>query len=272
MAEPGLVDTGRIYGRLISARIRSDWQYRTSFVMFSIGQFMASFVDFLAIAVIFGQIDSLAGWSVAEVALLYGMSGVAFNISDVFVSPIEMLSVRIRTGTFDRVLTRPLGALVQVVAEEFALRRFGKLVQAAIVLGVAVVAVDADWNVARAVMLVVAVAAGAVIFSSVWVIGATLGFWTTEGGEVVNSVTYGGNFLTQYPISIYGRWLRRLLAFAIPLAFVAYYPALFILDRGDPFGAPHWVRFISPLIAVAMALVARATWNFGIRHYRSTGS
>ena len=120
--------------------------------------------------------------------------------------------------------------------------------------------------------LVLAVASSAVIFSATWVLGATLAFWTTEGREVMNSVTYGGNFLTQYPITIYGRWLRRLLAFVVPLAFVAYYPALFILDRDDPLHAPGWVRFISPLVAAAMALVARAFWSFGIRHYRSTGS
>ena len=270
MAEVGA--TLRIYGRLVAARIRSDWQYRTSFVMFTVGQCLAAFVDFLAIVVIFGQIDSLAGWSLAEVALLYGIAGLGFCLADVFISPIEELSVRIRTGTFDRVLTRPLGALVQVVAEEFALRRAGKLVQAVIVLTVAVGAVDVDWSVARAAMVVVAVAASAVIFSATWVIGATLAFWTTEGREVMNSVTYGGNFLSQYPVTIYGRWLRRLLAFVIPLAFVAYYPALFILDRDDPLGGPEVVRFISPAVALAMALVARAAWSFGVRHYRSTGS
>ena len=265
-------DAAAIYLRLLGARVRADWQYRASFVLFAVGQLLASFVDFLAIAVIFGQVDDLAGWSIAEVALLYGISGTAFNVSDVFVSPIEVLAMRIKLGTFDRVLTRPAGALVQVVAEEFALRRLGKLVQAVTVLVFALAAVDVDWNVARAAMVVVAVASGAVIFSALWVIGATLAFWTTEGGEVVNSVTYGGSFLSQYPISIYGRWLRRLFAFVIPLAFVAYYPALYVLDRDDPFGAPGWTRFISPLLALAMVLVARAVWGFGIRHYRSTGS
>jgi ABC-2 type transport system permease protein len=262
----------RVYGRLVGARIRGDWQYRASFVVFAIAQLLASFVDFLAIAVIFGQIDRLAGWSLAEVALLYGIAGVAFNLSDVFVSPIEVLSTRIRTGTFDRVLVRPVGALVQVVAEEFALRRIGKLVQAAAVLVVALVAVDVDWTIAKWAVLLAAVGSGAVIFSAIWVIGATLAFWTTEANEVVNSVTYGGNYLTQYPISIYGRWLRRLFAFVVPLAFVAYYPALFVLERDDPLGAPEWVQLVSPLIAVAVALVARAVWTFGIRHYRSTGS
>jgi ABC-type uncharacterized transport system permease subunit len=47
---PALV---RIYGRLVAARVRSDWQYRTSFVFFFFGAFFATFLDFLGIAVLF---------------------------------------------------------------------------------------------------------------------------------------------------------------------------------------------------------------------------
>ena len=36
--------------------------------------------------------------------------------------------------------------------------------------------------------------------------------------EVANAFTYGGNTMTSYPLNIFGPWLRRLLAFVIPLA------------------------------------------------------
>src|SRR5206468_1999840 len=101
-----------------------------------LAQFGVSFVDFLAVLVIFGQVPALAGWSVEQVAFLYGVSGTAFGLADVFISEVEVLPRRIRLGTFDRLLTRPLGALVQLFAEEFALRRVGKLLQALVVLAI----------------------------------------------------------------------------------------------------------------------------------------
>ena len=52
-----------IYRRLAGARIRSDLQYRTSFWLFTLGQFFITFVDFVTIAVIFSQVHDLAGWS-----------------------------------------------------------------------------------------------------------------------------------------------------------------------------------------------------------------
>ena len=40
----------------------------------------------------------------------------------------------------------------------------------------------------------------------------------------------------------------------------------------DPLGAPGWVAWGTPVVAVLAAGVAAAVWRIGIRHYRSTGS
>jgi ABC-2 type transport system permease protein len=267
-----LVALARIYRRLIGARIRSDLQYRTSFVLFTSSQFLITFLDFVTIFVLFQQVPTLDGWTVEEVAFLYGVSGVAFGLADVFVSQVDDLSTRIRDGSFDRLLIRPLGTLFQIVTDDFALRRFGKVGQAALVLVVALGRIDVDWTAGRVVMVPLMVVSGALIFGSVWVAGCSLVFWATEGREVVNAFTYGGNFLTQYPLNIYAQWLRRLFAIAVPLAFVNYFPALYVLGRDDDLGAPAVVQFLSPAVAVVTVLTARAVWQTGVRHYRSTGS
>jgi ABC-2 type transport system permease protein len=110
-----------------------------------------------------------------------------------------------------------------------------------------------------------------VIFGSVWVIGACIAFWTTDGGEFTNAFTYGGTFLAQYPIDIYSAWLRRFLAYLVPLAFVCYFPALFILDKPDPLGLPRFVELASPAVALVAASAAGLIWRFAVRHYRSAG-
>jgi ABC-2 type transport system permease protein len=113
---------------------------------------------------------------------------------------------------------------------------------------------------------------GALIFGAVWIAGATIAFWTIDGGEFTNAFTYGGNFLTQYPISIYGEWLRRFLAFVVPMAFVCYFPALYVLDKEDPLGFPVAFQFASPLVALVAAAGAGVVWTLAVRRYRSVGS
>jgi ABC-2 type transport system permease protein len=267
-----VVDSLVVYRRLVAAQIRSQLQYRLSFALDLSGAFLISFLDFLAVLVIFHNVPRLASWSVREVAFLYAASSISFALTDLAIGHLDDFPQRIRTGTFDVLLLRPRGTLFQVVASDFALRRLGKLAQACVVLVYALSGLHIPWDAGRVAMLLLMIPAGAVVFGAVWVAGTCLAFWTTEGGEFTNAFTYGGNFLTQYPINIYSEWMRRFLAYLIPMGFVAYFPALYILDKPDPLGLPSFLRFVSPVVAVLASLAAGGLWRFAVRHYRSTGS
>ena len=266
-----MTELAGIYVRLVGARIRGDLQYRASFVMFTVSQFLVAFLDFLAIAIIFSHIPRLAGWSLGEVLFLYGTTNVSFNLADLFISQVETLPYRVRTGTFDSMLIRPLGPLFQLATEEFALRRIGKVAQGVLVLVIAFGRLDVHWTAPRIAMTAVMIASGAVIFGCIWVATAAVNIWTIETTQFGNAFTYGGNFLSQYPFDVYASWLRRIFAYVIPVAFVNYFPALYVLNKPSTVAAPV-VRFLSPLVAAATVVLAGALWRVAIRHYRSTGS
>jgi ABC-2 type transport system permease protein len=257
-----------LYRRILAARLRSDWQYRTSFLLLLASQTVAAGLDLAAIVVIFGRVDALAGWSVVQVGLLYGIAGVAFAVGDLFVSQVEEASRHIKAGTFDRFLLRPVWPLLQLSADEFALRRVGKVLQPAAVLLIALARARIRWTPARAVLLPISLASGVVIFGAIWVITSSVAFWMVETQEFANAFTYGGNHVTQYPIDVLGAWLRRLATFLVPLAFVAYYPASYLLAKGTRVG----LAFLSPAVAAVLAVAAASVWRNAIRHYRSTGS
>jgi ABC-2 type transport system permease protein len=121
-------------------------------------------------------------------------------------------------------------------------------------------------------LAVAAPIAGALFFSAIFVAGATVAFWWIESGELANSLTYGGRELSSYPITVYGPVFRRVFGYGLGFGLVAYYPALALLGRTDPLGAPDWLGWVSPLVAVPAVGVAAVLWRAGIRHYRSTGS
>lgn len=266
-----LADVLRLFARLTAARIRAQLQYRASFALQTTGMFLVSFLDFVAILVIFANVPQLGGWSVSEVALLYGVSSLSFAITDLIIGHLDQLPQLIRDGSFDLLLIRPRGTLFQLVTQDFQIRRVGKVAQAAIVLVYALGTLQVDWTPGRAAILLASIPAGVLIFASIWIAAICIVFWTVEGNEAANAVTYGGNFLTQYPINIYEGWLRRLLAYVIPTAFIAYFPVLYVLGKPDPLGLPIWLEGISPLVAAATALVAATVWQGAVRHYQSAG-
>ena len=266
-----MVEPVFLWRRLVGAQIRSQFQYRASFVLDLCGNFVISFIDFLAVLVIFHNVHRLGVWTVREVAFLYAMSSISFALTDLLIGHLDQFPQKIRDGNFDVLLVRPRSTLFQIIGSDFQLRRLGKAIQGAIVLGYVVGSLSIPWDAGRIAMLVVMVPAAIVIFSSVWVVGACLSFWTTDGGEFTNAFTYGGNFLAQYPIDILSAWVRRFLAYIVPLAFVCYFPALYILDKRDPLGLPRLFQFSSPVVALLGVLVSGSVWRFAVRHYRSAG-
>lgn len=262
-----------LYPKLVGARVRSQLQYRVSFVLYALGAFILTTADFFAIWVIFQHIPALEGWTLAEVGFFYGTSYVSFKVTDMVVGHLDLLPQLIMSGDFDTLLVRPLGSLFQIITTDFALRHIGGISQGVLVLGFALSHVAIDWDAGRVAMFAVMLVSGGVIFGSIWIIGASSVFWTLGSGlEVLNTFTYGGNAFTAYPLNIYGGWLRRILAYVVPLGFVNYFPALYILGREDPLGSPEVLRFLSPAVAVLIALVARFAWGMGVRRYRSTGN
>lgn len=265
-------DRVRLYRVILAARIRSDWQYRVSFIALLFSQMGAVGLDLAAIAVVLQLVPDLGGWTAAEVAFLYGMATLPFGISDLFVSAVDRVSNYVRDGSMDRVLLRPVSPLLQISALEFELRRAGKLVPAVGALIWAVPRVEVAWTLGQVAVLIIALACGTVIYSSLWVMAASTSFWTVSSKEALNAVTYGGQFANQYPLHIYRNWIRLALGWGIPLAFVAYVPSVYILDAANPLGLPRWLVFASVPVAGVTAAVAWAIWKTGIRHYQSTGS
>jgi ABC-2 type transport system permease protein len=267
-----MIETLQLYVRLINARVRSQMQYRVSFALAVLGSSVATLIEFLSIVVLFGRVPAIAGWSLCEIALLYALAELSFSTAELIGSALDDFQTRIRAGTFDRVLTRPRGAFFQVLADELALRRLGRVAQGTVVLALAVRCAGVTWTPDKVLVLLVALASGIAIFFCIFVLAAAFCFWTVEGKEATHVFSYGGVTLVEYPLEVYADWLRRFVTFVLPLAFVSYYPALYLLDRPDALGLPEPVRLLSPLAALLMSGLAWLGWTAGVRHYQSTGS
>lgn len=266
------MSTLSVYPRLVRIQVRGQLQYRTSFLMNLAGTFLFTALDLAAILILFQNITTITGWTAGEVTMLYAVSALSFALTDLVLGALDRLPDMIRLGTFDVLLVRPRSAFFQLLATDFLFRRVGRLVQAVLVLViVAGQVLDVEWTIARVVMLVVAVLSGAVIMGSVWVVAASVSFWVDQASEFVNAFTSGAAYLAQFPVDIYQAWLRGLVFFVIPIAFVTYLPMAWLLGKPDVSGLPGVFQFATPLVAVVTALVAAAVWRLSVRRYRSAG-
>ncbi|MFE9772935.1 ABC transporter permease [Streptomyces sp. NPDC005931] len=262
----------RAYGLIAGMWLRSGMTYRASFAVTLVGNLVMTGMDFVGILLMFSQVDSLGGWTLPEVAFLYGASTTSFGIAHLVFGSTDVLGARMRDGSFDTLLVRPAPMLAQVAADHFAPRRLGRIVQGGLVLGWALVAADVDWSAGKALLVPVMVISGAALFSAVFVAGAVFQIFAQDAAEVQNAFTYGGTTLLQYPPTVFGKDLVRGVTFVLPLAFVNWVPAAYVLERPYPLGLPDGAAFAPPLVAVVCCAAAGVAWRAGLRSYRSTGS
>jgi len=267
-----MIDSLRLYFRYVGISLRGQMQYRLSFVMLALGHFVGTGIEILGIWAMFARFKTLGGWTLPEVAMFYGIINVAFALAEGVGRGFDIFPGLVKGGGFDRMLLRPRSTVLQVAAQEVQLMRIGRFSQGMIVLLWAASALNVQWTFGRISLAVFAVLGGTCLFYGLFILQATLAFWTIETLELLNAVTYGGTETGKYPLTIYRPWFRKFFTFVIPLACVSYFPVLVILDRPDPLGSPLWFRCTAPAIGVAFMLVALQIWHFGVRHYRSTGS
>jgi ABC-2 type transport system permease protein len=266
------MDALRLYGRYIGVSIRGQMQYRGSFIMLSLGNFLGTGVEFLGIWVLFDRFGTIRGWTLPEAAMLYGMANVAFALAESVARGFDLFPMMVKYGDFDRLLLRPRSTVLQLMGTELQLTRIGRLAQGMVVLLWATSTLQMDWSPAKVGLAVTAVLGGVCMFSGLFVIQATIAFWTIETLELMNTVTYGGVEAAQFPLTIYRPWFQRFFTFIIPVACLNYFPAVAILGRADALGTPVVFQWISPVIGGIFLLATLQVWRIGVRHYASTGS
>lgn len=257
----------QLYGHYITIHIKSMMQYKMSFLLTAIGQFLVSFNVFLGIMFMFQRFSNVEGFTYSEVLLCFAIVLMEFSLAESFVRGFDQFSSMVKNGEFDRVLVRPRGTIVQVLGSKFELTRCGRMLQAIVMFVYGVNVSNIDWNFNKIITVVFMLIGGTAIFSGLFLIYAALCFFTLEGLEFMNVFTDGGREFGRYPIGIYGKRILQFCTFIIPYALVQYYPLLYILGRKQSAG---WV-FV-PLLAILFLIPCYGLWRFGVRKYQSAGS
>lgn len=256
-----------LYGKYLSMQVKSQLEYRKSFIMMLVGQGLGALASFVGIMVLFNRFHSVAGYTLPEVLISFVVSWSSFSIAESFARGFDRFSLLMGNGTFDRILLRPRGTILQILGQTIDLSRLGRLIQAAIIFVWVIGTSPIEWTFLRALTLVNMVIGGIFVFTALFLIGAGVTFFTTEGLEVLNIFTDGGREFGTYPMSVYGEGALRFFTFVVPIAVFQTY-SLRYLFRPD---APVWLVFL-PLATALFYLPAYTVWRWGRRRYASTGS
>lgn len=256
-----------LYLKYFSIHIRSIMQYKVSFLLTSIGQFLTSFSVFLGIYFMFDRFNQVEGFTFNEVLICFSVVLMAFSIAECFVRGFDSFSSMISNGEFDRIMVRPRNEIFQVLATRIELTRIGRLLQAIVMLAYAMPTSGILWTAPKLGTLLLMLIGGVALFSGLFLVYASICFFTIEGLEFMNIFTDGGREFGKYPLNVYGKSILLFFTYVVPLACAQYYPLLYILGRTE-----NVLYALTPFAAIAFLLPCYLLWRFGVKHYKSTGS
>ncbi|HEX5422273.1 MAG TPA: ABC-2 family transporter protein [Candidatus Acidoferrales bacterium] len=242
--------------------------YRGDFIVSLVTSFAATIFSLLFLVILFRNATQLKGWRFEEVLFLYGFSLIPYGLFNVIsLNLYDFGNNYIIEGKFDRVLLRPVSSLFQVLFETFRLESLQEVATGTFCMWWATRRLHIAWTPFKIGELLFFGLCAAIIYVSIFLILSTVSFWFEDRigvhPPVWNVIAFG-----RYPLSIYSGAVQFFLCWIIPFGLASFYPSVKLLGRAV---TPEYVRFV-PVVAAAFLIGAISLWNFGTRHYSSTGS
>jgi len=219
------------------------------------------------LSVFFYHTSNLGGWSFYEAMLVLGMYDIFIGVQETILAPnLQQVTEHIQKGTLDFVLLKPANGQFLATITSCNLPRlfdvatgFGLVVYGLYRLGHIPSLMELA---AFAVML----PAGMVIVYSVWLLTTSMAFWFVRidnFGELFYALYETGRF----PVTVYRPWLRLILTYIVPIAFLTTFPAATLLGKISP-----WFVVGSATVAGVLFYASHRFWNYAIRFYSSASS
>lgn len=254
-------------GHFLVLHLKSLTEYRTNLLVGVMSTILLQGAGLASIWVVMRQIPNLNGWSLNELYLLFAILTLSKSLNHMFADNLWILGmVHIRSGSFDRFLTRPINPLFHLLADRFCHDGIGNFLVGSLLLLYAGQQLNLVWSILNITLVAIFILAGGMIFFAINLITATLSFYMTMSLPIMVTIHNLHEF-TRYPLTVYGRELSFVLTWLLPFGFASFYPASWLLSKegGN-------IVYLSPFVAVVVVSLAYAFWLYGLTHYSSTGS
>jgi ABC-2 type transport system permease protein len=256
-----------VLGMQMRTSISQAMAYRANFLIQIVISLAWVGIALLPLIVIYDKRDSVAGWDRPSALVVMGyFMGIRAVLEGIVTPSLIGLVEKIRSGSFDYVLLKPMDAQFMVSAHSFAVEKVFDLLAA---IGLVVYAFYDRGHAPSADQLalgIVLFVAGVLAMYSLWIICAAASFWVVRLDNLIYLL--GAIFDTaRWPVQVFKGLWRIIFTFVIPVAVMTTFPAMALLGRLD---AKTAIATFAG--AAAMLVIGRLVWMSAIRNYTSASS
>lgn len=257
----------RILAIYYRASVMSQMEYRANFASSLVLSLLWPFWVMSLLWVFFYHSPDLGGWTFNEALLVIGMYDIFIGLQETFLAPnIVQVTEHIQKGTLDFVLLKPANGQVLATITACNLMRLSDVVIGFGLIGAGLVRMGHVPTLLQFATFAVMIPAGMITVYSIWLMLTTLAFWFVRVDNL-GEVFYAFYETGRFPVTVYNRWLRLVLTYIVPIAFLTTFPAATLLGKLSPY-------FVVGSIVIASVLfyISSRFWKYAIRFYSSASS
>jgi ABC-2 type transport system permease protein len=258
----------RVYWLLQTCHFRAQLEYEADFWVGVVGAALRHGASFALLWMVYQRVPHVAGWAMWETAFVYGHMTLVAGLTELFYNGQWMLPWLVRRGEFDRVLLRPISPLVQVVAQSSSIHGFGGVILGVVAMERSVRELGLRWTAAEYSLLGVTLASGVLVLGSLYLAANCVVFFMGRDSQSLAAVMQSILQFGGYPLDMFGQWIRWLITWVVPAAFVSYFPSLILLGRT---GSARRLGYCAPMVAALVVLVTSGVWRACVHRYESVG-
>lgn len=249
------------------AALLAQMEYRANFGTSIVLSLMWPLWVISLISVFFYHSPDLGGWSFNEALLVLGLYDIFIGLQEMILAPnIVQVTEHIQKGTLDFVLLKPANGQMLATITACNLMRISDVLIGFGLIASGLYRMGHVPTLTQFVTFAVMIPSGMVTVYSIWLMLTTLAFWFVRV-ENFGEVFYAFYETGRFPVSIYRPWLRFVLTYIVPIAFLTTFPASALLGKlSAPFVAS------AAVIAATLFYLSSRFWNYAIRFYSSASS
>ena len=251
--------------------MKSALQYRSSLLMQVIAQIVLTGGELMAVTVLLSRFQVVGHWQAMEIMFFFGVMQSSFALTELFGRGLAAFQGFVGRGEFDSLLLRPRPLLLQVICSQLDPRRVGSCAVGVAAIIIAASRLEIVWTAGKALLLAEVVMCSMLLILGLFMIEATMCFFSVKSIEMVNILTYGGRSTCQYPVDVFPRPLEMLFTYLAPFALCMHWPVAWVLGQPMTALAPGWY-FVTPLAGAVFFLLMTRVWYWGVKRYCSSGT
>jgi viologen exporter family transport system permease protein len=259
------------YLRLLAIQARisvaSAMAYRANFMIEGVMSLVWLAITLVPLIIVFDGRTEVAHWTRPDAMIVMAyFVGVRAVLEGLITPSLVDLVEKIRNGSFDYVLLKPVDAQAMVSASRYEPWKAFDLVGAIAIVTYAFILRGAPPGAAQLALGVVLFATGVAAAYALWILCAAAAFWV---GRLDNLMYLLGSIFDtgRWPVMVFPAAWQIVFTFVIPVAVMTTYPAKALIGNLD---AREAVATIAG--ALALVVVSRLVWRTAIRSYTSASS